>query len=49
MAVVPDTQTWSPRRTAREYPTIGSQGVPLEKFWRLTLSSAMKIFNPNIL
>src|SRR4030095_3865158 len=30
VAVVPATWTWAPTRTALEYPTIGSQGVPLE-------------------
>src|SRR4030095_11224579 len=30
VAVVPETHTWLPTRTAREYPTTGSQGVPLE-------------------
>jgi len=28
--VVPDTHTWLPTRTAREYPTTGSHRVPLE-------------------
>src|SRR4030095_2526613 len=32
VAVVPDTQTWLPRRTAREYPTIGSHLLPVEMF-----------------
>jgi hypothetical protein len=30
VAVVPDTVTMFPTRTAREYPTIGSHCVPLE-------------------
>src|SRR5487761_1775601 len=30
VAVVPETATRSPNLTAREYPTIGSQVVPLE-------------------
>src|SRR5688572_25812933 len=30
VAVVPDTWTHLPTRTAREYPMIGSHGVPLE-------------------
>src|SRR2546425_3459501 len=34
VAVVPATCTTDPTRTAREYPTIGSHGVPLEMFWR---------------
>src|SRR3990170_1035409 len=34
VAVVPDTQTKGPTRTAREYPTIGSQRVPEPMFVR---------------
>src|ERR1700761_7615988 len=36
VAVVPDTLTQFPIRTAREYPTIGSHCVPLEMFSRDT-------------
>ena len=36
VAVVPDTWMTLPMRTARKYPTMGSQVVPLEKFWRVT-------------
>src|SRR6266849_4845394 len=36
VAVVPDTLTTLPTRTAREYPTIGSHGAPLEIFRRVT-------------
>ncbi len=32
--VVPETWIWFPMRTAREYPTIGSQGLPEEIFFR---------------
>ena len=32
VAVVPDTLTMFPMRTAREYPTMGSHWVPLEMF-----------------
>jgi hypothetical protein len=32
VAVVPETLTKFPIRTAREYPTIGSHVVPLEMF-----------------
>src|SRR5436309_6508292 len=35
VAVVPDTEIVLPIRTAREYPTIGSHGAPLEIFCRL--------------
>src|SRR5919197_6564114 len=37
MAVVPATCTYGPTRTAREYPTRGSQGPPLEMFRRCTI------------
>jgi hypothetical protein len=32
VAVVPETLTTLPTRTAREYPTTGSHGVPDETF-----------------
>src|SRR5262245_15764141 len=41
VAVVPETQTCGPRRTTREYPTTGSHGVPLEKFWRFEVGALM--------
>src|SRR6266704_672527 len=34
VAVVPATYTVDPMRTAREYPTTGSHGAPLETLWR---------------
>lgn len=34
VAVVPETHTKGPTRTALEYPTIGSQGVPVAKVVR---------------
>src|SRR5581483_3310355 len=34
VAVVPETWTCAPTRTAREYPTIGSHGVPLDTLSR---------------
>src|SRR6266850_2751554 len=34
VAVVPETEMVFPIRTAREYPTIGSHGAPLEIFCR---------------
>src|SRR5713101_7900451 len=34
VAVVPATCTTFPTRTAREYPTTGSHGVPLDTFTR---------------
>jgi hypothetical protein len=34
MAVVPATWMTLPILTAREYPTIGSQGAPLDMFFR---------------
>src|SRR6266571_8309086 len=34
VAVVPATYTVDPTRTAREYPTTGSHGAPLETLWR---------------
>src|ERR1700716_982248 len=40
IAVVPDTLITFPTRTAREYPTIGSHGAPLEIFWRATRISS---------
>src|SRR5215470_6865658 len=41
VAVVPETHTCGPRRTTREYPTTGSHGVPLEKFWRFEVGALM--------
>src|SRR5687767_7113575 len=38
VAVVPEMWTVLPTRTAREYPTIGSHGVPLEIFCRTRCS-----------
>ena len=38
MAVVPVNATTSPARTAREYPTFGSQGVPVEILIRSSLT-----------
>src|SRR5271156_5537638 len=46
VAVVPDTHTFPPTRTAREYPITGSQGVPLEKFVRAIKFLPVK-FRPN--
>src|SRR5271156_5346287 len=46
VAVVPDTHTFAPTRTAREYPITGSQGVPLEKFVRAIKFLPAK-FRPN--
>src|SRR5437870_519808 len=41
VAVVPETWTTSPTRTAREYPTTGSQGVPVETFIRAMVRSSL--------
>src|SRR5271156_2982870 len=46
VAVVPDTHTFAPTRTAREYPITGSQGVPLEIFVRAIKSLPVE-FRPN--
>src|SRR5271156_4939984 len=46
VAVVPDTHTFPPTRTAREYPITGSQGVPLEIFVR-TIKFLLVEFRPN--
>src|SRR5258708_17518282 len=48
VAVVPETLMCLPIRTAREYPTIGSQGVPVAKFWRgiLVLSGRQENESP---
>src|SRR5271154_5831248 len=46
VAVVPDTHTFAPTRTAREYPITGSQGVPLEIFVR-TIKFLPVEFRPN--
>jgi hypothetical protein len=51
VAVVPDTHTFPPTRTAREYPITGSQGVPLEIFVRaitfLPVEFRPKQFHPS--
>ena len=38
MAVEPETQIEAPTRTAREYPSLPSQGPPVEIFCRLICS-----------
>src|SRR5258708_10862819 len=47
-AVGPETLTCWPIGTAREYPTSGSHGVPVAKFWRgiLVLSGVRESESP---
>jgi cystathionine beta-synthase len=47
VAVVPETLIILPTRTAREYPTIGSQGVPLEMFVRCMVALFV-VWQPHI-